>query len=69
MRKLKVLKTDIKKCNEEVFGNFEVQYVDMERRIRELDEKEGEGHRSITLTNEKKEVRCAFEDLICKKPR
>lgn len=32
-----------------------------------MDENESEGHGSITLTNERKKVRCAFTDLICKK--
>lgn len=61
------LKTKLRKCNEEAFGNIDLQFNETEKRLGEIDEKGSLGLGNEDLNLERKQLRTLLEDLICKK--
>lgn len=67
MRKLVAIKSDFLIWNQEVFGNVRMRLAELENKIWQLDEKELEVQGSDKLAIERKEIKCALENLVGQK--
>ncbi|XP_073021415.1 uncharacterized protein [Primulina eburnea] len=67
MMKIKTIKGDIKRWNEEVYGRMEMKSAELSNKISRFDKLEGEGRGSEEISKDRKEPKLMLEELIRRK--